>query len=240
MRYANNRGSVLKPKGSFSEARIMKWVMALMLAACAQAGAQQTSMPPPTTARPLAARIATFERSGRDEWQKPDEVIEALHLKPGMAIADIGAGTGYFSRRFSKAVGPAGKVYAVDIDTQILGYLRKTAAKDHLDNIETIVSKPEDPLLPPHSVDIAFFCDTTHHIADRVTIYRKVAEALTPGGRLVVIDDSPKAPHHPHLASQLIPRWEALQEATKAGFKKVQEFKFLLPRQYFLVFQRKE
>jgi predicted methyltransferase len=193
-------------------------------------------MPPPTTARPLAARIATFERPGRDEWQKPVEVIEALHLQPGMAIADIGAGSGYFTRRFSKAVGPAGKVYAVDIDAQILGYLKEKAEHEHLTNITTIVSQPEDPLLPAHSVDLAFFCDTTHHIVNRVAIYRKVAKALKPGGRLVVIDDSPLAPGHPHQADQLIPRWEAIQEAAKAGFQQVGEFKFLR-RQYFLVFE---
>src|SRR5216684_286013 len=104
---------------------------------------QQKSMPPPSQNRPLQDRIASMERAERDEWQKPDEVVKALALKNGEVVADIGAGTGYFARRLAKAVAPDGKVYAVDIAADVLGYLKERAEKENLHNIVTIVSKED-------------------------------------------------------------------------------------------------
>jgi ubiquinone/menaquinone biosynthesis C-methylase UbiE len=199
---------------------------------------QQKSMPPPSQNRPLADRVASMERAERDEWQKPDEVVKALDLKNGEVVADIGAGTGYFSRRLAKAVAPDGKVYAVDIAADVLGYLKERADKENLHNIVTIVSREDDAMLPAGAADLAFFCDVTHHIADRVNFYRKLATGLKPHAQMAIIDYPPESPHKPHKPEEHVPRAQAISEAEEAGFRYVKEFKFL-PYHYFLIFERK-
>jgi len=206
------------------------------------AWAQQTKMPRPTEQRPLAERIERFERPERDQWLKPDEVIKALELKDGKVVADIGAGSGYFARRFARAVAPTGKVYAVDISADVLGYLKDRAAKESLRNLETVVSREDDPLLPAHGVDLAFFSDTTHHVANRVPFFKKVRESLRPGGRMAVIDYAPDAKAKgfcSHEPEELVPVWQIVKEADEAGFSLVAVHTFL-PRSYFLVFGLKD
>jgi ubiquinone/menaquinone biosynthesis C-methylase UbiE len=199
--------------------------------------AQQKSMPPRTQDRPLDSRIETMERAQRDEWQKPDEVVKALDLKPGEVVADIGAGSGYFTRRLAKVVEPDGKVYAVDVAADILGYLKERADREGLRNIVTVVSQPDDPMLPTNSVDLVFFCDTTHHIDHRVEFYKKLAPAVKAHGRMAIIDYPPDSPHAPHKPEQLVPRSQVISEAEQAGFKFVKDFQFL-PYHYFLVFEK--
>jgi arsenite methyltransferase len=199
---------------------------------------QQTAMPPRTQDRPLEDRVRSMERPERESWQRPDEVVKALDLKNGEVIADIGAGTGYFTRRFAKAVAPEGTVYAVDIAADVLGYLKERADKEGLHNIITIVSVEDDPMLPKSGIDLAFFCDTTHHIANRVRFYRKMSPGLKQHGRLVIIDYPPRGPHTPHPPEQLVPRSQVISEAEEAGFRFVKDFKFL-PYHYFLIFEKK-
>lgn len=210
---------------------------ALLLLASTAALAQQTSMPPPTQERPLQDRIATMERAERDTWQKPGEVVSALQLKNGDVVADIGAGTGYFSRPLAKAVAPNGRVYAVDIAADILEYLQRRALQGNIHNIVTIVSQPHDPMLPVNSVDLAFFCDVTHHLDHRIDFYRKLLPALKPHARMAIIDYPPDSPHHPHNPGQLVPRSQVVSEAQQAGFKYVKDFQFL-PYHYFLIFEK--
>jgi ubiquinone/menaquinone biosynthesis C-methylase UbiE len=202
------------------------------------AHAQQTTMPPKSEDRPLQERIASMERAERDEWQKPDEVVKALNLKNRDAVADIGAGTGYFSRRFARAVAPDGKVYAVDVAADILAYLKDRADHENLHNIVTVVSRPDDPMLPANTIDLAFFCDTTHHIEHRVDFYRKLFPAVKPHGRMAIVDYPPDSAHHPHNPEELVPRSQVIGEAEQAGFKFVKDFPFL-PYHYFLVFEKK-
>jgi predicted methyltransferase len=203
------------------------------------AHAQQTTMPRPTTARTLESRIAGWERPERDEWMKPDEVVKLLALKQGDVVADIGAGSGYFARRFATSVGPNGKVYAVDIDAEILGYLKDRAEKENLANLVTVVSKEDDPLLPAGAVDWAFFCDATHHIGGRVAFFGKVAAGLKPGGRMAIIDFPPGSPRTGHAANELVPQEQAIREAEQAGFRFVRAHDLLLPGFYFLEFQKR-
>jgi predicted methyltransferase len=210
----------------------------LILGMALAASAQQTEMPRPTQALPLQQRIAAFENPNRDKNLKPDEVVRTLGLKNGDVVADIGAGTGYFSRRFARAVAPNGKVYAVDIDAEILGYLKQEAQKEHLENIETIVSTPGDPMLPAGSADLAFFCDVVHHIQNRPSFYRKVAEGLKDHARMVIIDFMPGGPTAPHKADELVPPSQDKSEAEQAGFKFVKDYQFLEPNFYFLVFEK--
>jgi ubiquinone/menaquinone biosynthesis C-methylase UbiE len=215
----------------------MKKFVLLAAIACAAAYAQQKSMPPATTERPLAERVASFERPERIERMKPDEVIKALDIKNGTVMADIGAGSGAMTRRFAKVVAPKGKVYAVDIDGEILDYLKEEARKQNLTSIVTIKSTEDDPMLPKDSIELAFFSDTTHHIAHRVVLYRNLMPALKKGGRMAIIDVGPDAPGHPHKAEELVPKDQVIREAEEAGFRFVKEFPFL-PRDYFLLFEK--
>ncbi len=181
--------------------------------------------------------IHSLEDPRRAEWQKPEDVLAKLGLKPGDTVADLGAGSGYFTMLFAKAVGPQGKVYAVDIAPEMLDYIRQRAQDDEIKNIQLVPALPHDPKLPPASVDMIFICDTLHHISERATYYPLLAKALRPGGRLVNIDFYKKPlPLGPSVAMK-IDKPEMIEEAKSAGFHVVQDFDFL-PYQYFLIFQR--
>lgn len=218
-------------------AKFAKPALPVMLFVATGCAHRQERMPAPSADRPLSYRIEHFERPERDSSQKPDEVVQALALKNGDVVADIGAGTGYFSRRFAKAVAPDGKVYAVDIAADGLGYLQERADKEGLHNIVTIVSREDDPMLPKNAVDLAFFCDATHHIANRVNFYRTMSPGLKEHSRLAIIDYAPGAPRTPHPNEEHVPRSQVISEAEDAGFKFVKEFQFL-PNQYFLLFEK--
>ncbi len=209
-------------------------IFLLLATGCAH---RQERMPPRSQDRPLADRIKSFERSERASWQKPDEVVQALALKNGEVVADIGAGTGYFTRRLAKAVAPDGRVYAVDVAADVLGYLQEQAEKEGLHNIVTIVSREDDPMLPKNAVDLAFFCDVTHHLANRIDFYRAMAPGLKQRGRLAIIDYDPGAPRTPHPTEEHVPRSQVISEAEDTGFKFVKDFQFL-PNQYFLLFEK--
>lgn len=166
----------------------------------------------------------------RDAWQKPDEVISALGLKDTDVAADIGAGGGYFTRRLARR---AAKVYAVDINADLL----KIAAKDEPDNVVTVLAAPDDPKLPPSSVDLIFICDVLHHIENRPAYYRKLDAALKPGGRIVNIDFYKKdLPVGPPVSMKLSEQ-QVIDEFKAAGFKLARKHD-MLPYQYFLEFER--
>ena len=171
-----------------------------------------------------------LEDPSRDEWQKPHDVVMALNLKATETIADIGAGTGYFARRFANH---AGKVYAVDIDQALLDIARKSAPK----NLETVLASPDDPTLP-EPVDTVFFCDVLHHIENRSAYYAKLTNSLKPGGRIVVIDfykkDLPVGPP----PSMKLSEQDVITELQQAGFKLAKRLD-MLPYQYYLFFERR-
>ena len=181
---------------------------------------------------PSASEYATvLEDPSRDQWQKPHEVVMALDLKPTDAIADIGSGTGYFARRFAQH---AGKVYAVDIDEQLLAAVRKDAPA----NVTAVLAAPDDPRLPDGSVDIIFFCDVLHHIQNRAAYYPRLAKALKPGGCVVVVDFYKKPlPVGPPPSMKLADS-EVIAEFQKAGFVLARRLDFL-PYQYFLSFEKR-
>lgn len=178
-----------------------------------------------------------LERKDRDEWQKPDEVVEALALKAGEDVADIGAGTGYFSARIARAVGPEGKVYAVDIQQDLIDHLAARAEREGLPNLTPTLGTPDDPNLRAGSADLIFICDVAHHIANRQAYYGKLAKALKPGGRIAIVDfykrEFPVGPD----AAMKIAKLDMIGELEEAGFELDSEYRFL-PYQYFLVFGR--
>ena len=165
----------------------------------------------------------------RDEWQKPHEVVMALALKPDEVVADIGAGTGYFSKRFARH---AGKVYAVDIAQMLLDQAKKNAP-----SIEIVLAAPDDPHLPNASIDTIFICNTLHHIEHRPAYYAKLAAALKPGGRVVIIDFHKRPTPVGPPQGDRISESNCVKEFKAAGFKKTREWK-MLPTEYFLEFKR--
>ena len=181
---------------------------------------------------PSSAEYAkVLEDPSRDEWQKPQDVVLALSLKSTDTIADIGAGTGYFARRFAHH---AGKVYAVDIDQKLLSIARRDAPP----NLETILAAPDDPRLPAAGIDTIFFCDVLHHIENRPAYYSKLAKALKPGGRIAIIDFYKKdLPVGPPAAMKLAPE-DVIVEFLKAGFTLAKQLD-ILPYQYYLFFEKR-
>jgi ubiquinone/menaquinone biosynthesis C-methylase UbiE len=129
-----------------------------------------------------------FERKDREVYDRRHDIVAALALKTGMFVADVGAGTGFFSLMFAEAVGPTGKVYAVDISENFVNNILRRARKQGLENIVGIVSTQKDPLLPPGSVNVVFLCDTYHHFEYPQTMLASIHEALRPRGQLIVID----------------------------------------------------
>ena len=184
----------------------------------------------------LDAYIARMEEPERAQWQKPDEVVAALQLKPGQIACDIGAGPGYFSLRLARAVGESGHVFAVDVEPRILEALRKRLEASTAKNLSPVLALPDDPLLPPNACDLILVVDTYHHFPDGAAYLRRLARSLRPGGRLVNIDfhkrELPVGPKLEHKVS----REAFLKDAESAGLKLAAEHSFL-PYQYFLVLQ---
>ena len=184
---------------------------------------------------PLDQYIALLEDPQRDEWQKPDAVIHALKLKEGQVVADIGAGSGYFTVRLARAVGQKGQVFAVDIDEGMLGYLRQRLAQEKVANVQVMQVPPHDPLLIDGSLDLAFICNTYHHLEDREVYLRKLRKALKPDGRLVIVDFYKKEgiPVGPPMSMRL--GEETVKKELQAAGMKVAEKLTILPYQYILI-----
>lgn len=186
---------------------------------------------------PLDQYIALLEDPKRDEWQKPDAVIQALNLQEGQVVADIGAGSGYFTLRLARMVGQKGRVFAVDIDEGMLSYLRQRLAQEKMQNVQVMQVPPHDPLLIDGSLDLAFICNTYHHLEDREVYLRKLHKALKPNGRLVIVDfykkeGMPVGPPMPMRLSE-----ETVKKELQAAGMGVTEQLTFLPYQYILIAQ---
>jgi SAM-dependent methyltransferase len=176
-----------------------------------------------------------FDDPARDTWQKPDEVLDALNFAPTARIADLGAGTGYFSVRIAKRI-PEGKLFAVDIELDMLRHLRERAHREHLSVIVPILASAEAPNIP-EAVDLVLVVDTYHHIDNRITYFTKLRDSLQPNGRLAIVDFKADAAEGPPLQHRISPE-KVTGELIAAGYSLVATHQFL-PRQYFLVFQAK-
>ncbi len=205
----------------------MRLTVLVMLAASGFAQTSHQEHHPPRSATEYADHL---EAAGRRAWQMPDRVVEALALRSDEVVADIGAGTGYFTRRIARQ---AARVYAVDIEAELL----EKAAALAPDNVETILATPDDPKLPPNAVDTIFICNVLHHIHHRDAYYQKLRIALKAGGRIVIVDFHKKElPVGPPPSMKLTGQ-EVIDELTAAGFKKSASYDFL-PYQYFIEFRR--
>lgn len=177
-----------------------------------------------------------FESPDRDAWQHPDWVLDQLRLSPGQIVADVGAGSGYFTRRIARRVGSEGHVLAVDIDPEMLAFTAKLAARAGITNVDTIRVDPDGgPGLAPSSVDLIFVCNTLHHIRNRPAYYPKLIGALRPGGRVAVIDFYKRdLPVGPRDVDHKLAKARVQDEFTKAGLF-IQQDLDGLPHQYFLI-----
>jgi ubiquinone/menaquinone biosynthesis C-methylase UbiE len=176
-----------------------------------------------------------FDDPARDAWQQPDALVAALGLKAGEVVADVGAGTGYLERRLATAVGPKGRVIAVDIEPDMVQYLAERAAREGTPQVEARLGAPSDPKLGPAEVDVVLLVDTYHHVADRVAYFTALKSSMKPGGRLVVVDFRPDG--DPELGPPAAHRMSAEQvaaELAQAGWRPVRTE--LLPQQYLSIF----
>ncbi|MBI5410119.1 MAG: class I SAM-dependent methyltransferase [Nitrospirae bacterium] len=177
-----------------------------------------------------------FENPERDKWQKPEEVVKALSLKPGDVVADLGAGTGYFTRRLAVAVGPEGKAFGLEVEQGLVEYMGKDAEKLQLKNYIAKLVKYDDPLLEPQSVDVVFICDTYHHIENRVEYLKKLSKSLKAGGRVVVVDFHKKQiPVGPQDPEHKLAEETVHEEFHAAGYRVIRS-QCVLPYQYFIEF----
>src|SRR5215203_969667 len=179
---------------------------------------------------------AWLEREGRAEAEKPEVVLEAMELRPGMTIAEVGAGTGFFSRRLAKAVGPTGKVYAVDIQPEMLELLEKYAAQEGIKNITPVLGTDTDAKLPAGSIDRILMVDVYHEFQKPEEMLASLRKSLAPGGTLTLVEyrlEGDTASHinikHRMSAEQVLDEW------TAAGFLLVNQIE-TLPAQHVFIF----
>jgi SAM-dependent methyltransferase len=177
-----------------------------------------------------------FDNPERDAWQKPEEVLDALHLKPTASVADIGAGTGYFSVRIAKRI-PDGKIFAADIEPGMVRYLGERAGGEHLSNLVPVQASEDDANLP-EPVDVILVVDTYHHIGNRTRYFDQLRSSLRPRGRLAIIDFKADSPSGPPVQYRISAK-TVKEELDAAGYSLIDTFRFL-PRQYYLVFQKRD
>ena len=179
--------------------------------------------------------IGALEDPKRDAYQKPREVMTALGLKSGEIIADIGAGSGYFTFRLAQPVGDKGKIYAVDVSPDMILHINRRVRELKATNVVSILADPDDPLLLDASIDRFFFSDSWHHIEAQTKYLSLVKRMLKPGGEVVMIDFHKKdLPVGPPLQMK-IAREDVIRQMETNGFRLAKEHTFL-PYQYFLVF----
>jgi ubiquinone/menaquinone biosynthesis C-methylase UbiE len=180
-----------------------------------------------------------FENDGREIWACRLTILNALHLQPGMHVADVGAGTGFFSLMFAKQVAPTGRVYAVDITPNFVASIAERAAQAGISNIQGVVNTPREVLLPESSVDMVFISDTYHHFEYPISTLASIHKALKPNGELVIVDYRLFPGNHFWLRHHVrAGEKEVQQEIETAGFELVNRMN-LMRTQYFLRFRKK-
>jgi ubiquinone/menaquinone biosynthesis C-methylase UbiE len=193
----------------------------------------------PPAAAQLGGRTAeewmkTLDSPTRVQGLKIGEVIEALKLKPGAIVADIGAGTGVFSIPLARAIRPGGKLYAVEVDEKLLAHIVEVGTEQGVTNIEPVFAEFHDPLLPP-GVDLAFIHDVLHHIKERDTYLKNLAGYLKPGGRIAVIDFKAGVGGHRNDETMQLDQEKVTAMMAQVGLKPAEEIK-LFEDKWFVIF----
>jgi predicted methyltransferase len=185
------------------------------------------------TSKPYTGDLSVFEYEGRDKKLQIDRVMDILGIAPGKTVADIGAGSGWFTVRAARRVTQTGLVYAVDINTEAVSYIQQRTEREGIGNVKAILSKPADPLLPPQSIDAVLLLKTYHEISEPVALLRNLLKSLRPGARVGIIDRNGTAENH-GVNQDIVVR-----EAGRAGYKLTNKYDFVKAdkEDYFLVFE---
>ena len=184
------------------------------------------------TSEPYTGDLSIFDSPGREERLQINRVMDILDIAPGKAVADIGAGSGWFTVRAARRVGADGLVYAVDINPEAVRYVGERAQKEQLQNVKTILSKADDPLLPASSVDAVLLLKTYHEVAQPVALLENLRGALRRGAKVGVIDRNGNGEDHG------VGREVVIREAKEAGYELLKQYDFVKgdKMDYFLVF----
>lgn len=185
------------------------------------------------TSRPYTGDLSVFEDPKRDKNLQVNRVMDLLGIRARSAVADIGAGSGWFSVRAARRVGSGGRVYAVDINQSYLDYIRDRSQKEKLPNIRTILGRSDDPRLRPNSVDAVLLMKTYHEVAQPIVLLRHIRAAMRPGARLGIIDRNGRGDDHG------VNRDVVIGEVERAGFVLAADYSFVKPdgADYFLIFR---
>ena len=204
-----------------------------------QASAYQAPPNHPVTGRKIAGVMGMsgadwLVRPEREAEEQPEKALDALNLKPGMVVTDIGAGVGYMSLRMARRVGPSGKVYANDLQPPMLDLLRQNAAKAGIGNIVTVVGDVADPKLPANTIDLVLLVDVYHEFSQPQQMLRKIRETLKADGRLVLLEYRAEDPNVPIIAEHKMTVAQVKSELEAEGFV-LQPVIETLPRQHILI-----
>src|SRR5678815_2804036 len=207
-----------------------------------QANAFQAPGSHPVSGRKIAGVMGMsgadwLVRPEREAEEQPEKALDALNLKPGMVVADIGAGVGYMSLRLAKRVGPSGKVYANDLQPEMLAKLRENAAEAKITNVITVLGDVADPKLPANIMDLVLLVDVYHEFSQPQQMLRKIRETLKPDGRLVLLEYRAEDPNVPILAEHKMTVAQVKTELEAEGFV-LQPVIETLPRQHILILTR--
>jgi len=184
------------------------------------------------TSEPYTGDLSIFDSPGRDERLQINRVMDILGVTSGKTVADIGAGSGWFTVRAARRVGEGGVVYAVDINPESIRYIDDRAQKEKLKNVKTILGKADDALLPAGAIDSVLLLKTYHEVAEPVALLRNLRAALRPGAKVGIIDRNGNGEDHG------VARDVVLHEATQAGYRLLEQYDFVKgdKMDYFLVF----
>ena len=184
------------------------------------------------TSTPYKGDLSIFEYPDRDKKLHIDRVMDLLAIAPGKSVADIGAGSGWFTVRAAARVTPSGQVYAEDINSDAIDYIKNRAAKENLANIHTVLGDVEDTKLPPSSVDAVLILKTYHEFADPIPLMKRLRASLKPGAKLGIIDRNGNGTDH-GIMSDLVER-----EMNEAGYHRTGKYDFTKDdgQDYFLIF----
>lgn len=196
-------------------------------------GSNELALAARPTSEPYKGDLAIFEDPDRARRLQVDRVMDLLGIKRGSRVADIGAGSGWFTVRSARRVGNEGVVYAVEINPEYVRHIKRRAKREKLANIRTVLGKPDDPMLPRTSIDAVLLLKTYHEIAQPIAFLRRLRPALRPGARLGIIDRNGKGDDHGVNAPVVI------KEAAQAGFTLLRQHDFVKGDSvdYFLIFQ---
>src|ERR1700722_9844737 len=195
-----------------------------------------TQVPQRKTSEPYTGDLSIFDSPGREERLQINRVMDVLGIVSGKVVADVGAGSGWFTVRAARRVGGGGLVYAVDINPEAIRYVEERAKKEELRNVKTILGKADDPMLPAGSVDVVLLLKTYHEVAQPIALLENLRAALRPGAKVGVIDRNGNGEDHG------VGRDVVIREAKQAGYKLIGQYDFVRADKmdYFLIFATKD